>query len=43
MCIMRLESVSYAYGNRYQSNEALKDVSCSFEHGLIYANLERSY
>ena len=42
MCIMRLESVSYAYSNRYQSNEALKDVSCSFEHGLIYAIIGKS-
>ena len=37
MSILSLESVRYAYSSKYQTVEALKDVSCSFEQGLIYA------
>ena len=35
MSILSLESVRYAYSSKYQTVEALKDVSCSFEQGLI--------
>lgn len=42
MSILSLESVRYAYSSKYQTVEALKDVSCSFEQGLIYAIIGRS-
>ena len=42
MSIMQLESVRYSYSNRYQTNEALKDVSCNFDQGKIYAIIGKS-
>ena len=33
---IRVESVSYSYQNKYQTVEAVKDVSCSFEEGKMY-------
>ncbi len=42
MSILTLQSVRYSYSNKYQAVEALKDVSCSFEQGLIYAIVGKS-
>ena len=42
MSILSLQSVRYSYGNKYQTVEALRDVSCSFEQGLIYAIVGKS-
>ncbi|HPT79415.1 MAG TPA: ABC transporter ATP-binding protein [Candidatus Atribacteria bacterium] len=42
MSIISLNSVRYAYSTKYQTVEALKDVNCSFEQGLIYAIVGKS-
>lgn len=42
MSIITLDSVKYTYGNRYQSMEALQNVSCTFEQGKIYAIIGKS-
>ncbi len=42
MSIITLESVKYTYSNLYQTMEALKNVSCSFEQGKIYAIIGKS-
>ena len=42
MSILSLQSVRYAYSNKYQTVEALKDVNCSFEQGVIYAIVGKS-
>jgi ABC-type lipoprotein export system ATPase subunit len=42
MSILSLQSVRYSYSNKYQTVEALKDVSCSFEQGVIYAIVGKS-
>ena len=34
---IKVESVSYSYQNKYQTVEAVKDVSCTFESGTLYA------
>lgn len=34
---IKVESVSYSYQNRYQTVEAVRDVSCTFETGTLYA------
>ena len=34
---IRVENVSYSYQNQYQKIEAVKEVSCSFEAGNMYA------
>ncbi len=34
---IRVENVSYSYQNKYQKIEAVKEVSCSFEAGNMYA------
>ncbi|MDE7176923.1 MAG: ABC transporter ATP-binding protein [Lachnospiraceae bacterium] len=39
---VRVEHVSYTYRTKYQSVEALKDVSCSFEDGAMYAIVGKS-
>lgn len=39
---VRVEHVNYTYRTRYQSVEALKDVSCSFEDGAMYAIVGKS-
>ncbi len=42
MSILTLDHVSYSYGGRYQKTDALKEVSCSFEQGRIYAIIGKS-
>lgn len=42
MSIITLDSVKYTYDNRYQSMEALQNVSCTFEQGKIYAIIGKS-
>jgi putative ABC transport system ATP-binding protein len=42
MSILSLQSVRYAYSNKYQTVEALKDINCSFEQGLMYAIIGKS-
>ncbi len=42
MSILSLKSVRYAYSNKFQTVEALKDVNCSFEQGLMYAIVGKS-
>jgi ABC-type lipoprotein export system ATPase subunit len=42
MNILSLKSVRYAYRSKYQTVEALKDINCSFEQGLIYAIVGKS-
>ena len=37
-----MEHVDYTYRTKYQSVEALKDVSCSFEDGAMYAIVGKS-
>ena len=39
---VRVEHVNYTYRTKYQSVEALKDVSCSFEDGAMYAIVGKS-
>lgn len=34
---IRVENVSYSYQNQYQKIEAVKEVSCAFEAGYMYA------
>lgn len=33
---IKVESVSYSYQNKYQTVEAVKEVSCTFETGKLY-------
>jgi ABC-type lipoprotein export system ATPase subunit len=42
MSILSLKSVRYAYSNKYQTVEALRDVNCAFEQGVIYAIVGKS-
>ncbi|HHY82123.1 MAG TPA: ABC transporter ATP-binding protein [Clostridiales bacterium] len=42
MSILTLQSVRYTYKSKYQTVEALKDVSCSFEQGFLYAIVGKS-
>jgi putative ABC transport system ATP-binding protein len=42
MGILTLDNVSYVYMNRYQTVQALKDVSYSFEQGKVYAVMGKS-
>lgn len=37
MSILKVEQVSYSYRTKYQTIEAVKDVSCAFEAGNLYA------
>ena len=37
MDILRVEHVCYTYQTKYQKIEAVKDVSCSFKTGALYA------
>ena len=37
MELLRLEDVSYSYQTKYQTIEAVKHVSCSFEQARMYA------
>lgn len=34
---IKVENVSYSYSNKYQKIDALRDVSCTFDKGNIYA------
>ena len=34
---IRVEHISYSYQNQYQKIEAVKDISCGFEAGSLYA------
>ena len=40
--ILKAEHVSYTYQGKYQKVNALKDVSCTFDHGNFYAVVGRS-
>lgn len=42
MSILTLDNVSYTYKNRYQTVRAVKDVSCSFQQGKVYAVVGKS-
>lgn len=42
MSILSLESVRYAYRNKYQTVEALRDINCAFEQGMMYAVVGKS-
>src|SRR5690606_7910061 len=42
MGILTLDNVSYVYMNRYQTVQAVKDVSYSFEQGKVYAVMGKS-
>ena len=35
--VIRAENVGYIYQSRYQQTQALSDVTCSFESGVVYA------
>ena len=37
MEVIKVENVNYSYKTKYQTVHAVKDVSCSFEKGLLYA------
>ena len=39
---IRVEHISYSYQNQYQKIEAVKDISCGFEAGSLYAIVEES-
>lgn len=42
MSILTLRDVSYTYKNRYQTVQAVKGVSCTFEKGKVYAIVGKS-
>lgn len=42
MSIIRAEKVGYTYTSKYQRVEALKEVSCSFDTGKLYAVIGHS-
>ena len=42
MAILEIDHVSFTYRSRYQQVDALKDVSCSFEQGKLYALVGKS-
>ena len=42
MSIIELHDVKYVYQSQYQRVEALHDISCTFEPGLVYAVMGRS-
>ena len=37
MSVLKAEHVSYSYQTKYQTIEAVKDVTCEFEKGRFYA------
>lgn len=37
MSVLEIRNVSYVYQSKYQTTEALKNVSVSFEKGSVYA------
>lgn len=42
MALLALNNVSYTYRNRYQKVDAVRNVSCTFEKGKIYAIIGKS-
>ncbi len=42
MAIIKVENVSYSYKTKYQTVHALKNVSCTFEDGQMYAIVGKS-
>ena len=42
MELLKAESLSFSYQNKYQTVQAVKDVSCSFAAGKIYAIVGKS-
>lgn len=42
MSILELSNVKYTYKNKYQSVDALKGITCSFENGKVYAIIGKS-
>ena len=42
MSLLELRNVSYSYNSRYQTVDAMKDVSCNFEEGKVYAVVGKS-
>ena len=42
MEILKAEHVSYCYRSKYQTTQALTDVSCSFHTGLMYSIIGKS-
>ena len=42
MSILSLESVTYTYRSKYQTLQALKGITCTFEQGRIYAVVGKS-
>ena len=42
MKILELRDVSYSYNGQYQHVDAIKQVSCSFEQGKVYAIVGKS-
>lgn len=42
MEILRAEKVSYSYRTKYQKIDAVRNVSCSFDTGTMYAIVGKS-
>lgn len=42
MSILELKNVYYNYRNKYQNAEVLKNISCSFDKGKVYAIVGKS-
>lgn len=42
MSILQVKDVKYSYHNKYQSVDALRGISCTFEKGKIYAIVGKS-
>lgn len=42
MGILELKNVNYSYNNKYQTVSAMKDISCSFNRGKVYAIVGKS-
>jgi len=42
MNILEVKNVSYSYNNKYQTVHAVKNMSCSFDRGKVYAIVGKS-
>ncbi|HWQ59273.1 MAG TPA: ABC transporter ATP-binding protein [Clostridia bacterium] len=42
MSILSLQGVRYAYRSKYQTVEALRDINCEFDQGVMYAIVGKS-
>ena len=42
MSILELKNVNYSYNNKFQTVLAMKDISCSFDRGVVYAIVGKS-